>query len=190
MFDLYFIVFLFIFSVSCFFEFIVFNEEVLLTLCFLSFIFFIFNNLSASISETFLSRATQFENDLFVSFKAKQQRILSTFISTLTSKDSFLKLQIVENSILFFLTTYAISCKTKLLIALNETTLAKISELSIFEKLSIENTQKHCVRALLYPLIFKTSKSYIQSFNSSVNTMGSKTNSNKILQRNLLLKFL
>jgi len=188
MFDLYFIVFIFIFSVSCFFEFIVFNEEVLLTLCFLSFIFFIFNSLSETVSETFLSRASQFENDLFASFKAKQQRILSTFMSTLTSKDSFLKLQIVENSILFYLMTYSASCKTKLLVALNETTLSKMSELFIFERTSTESTQKHCVRALLYLLIFKTSKSYIQSFNSSLNTVGSTNN--KISQRNSLLKLL
>ena len=190
MFDLYFIVILFLFSVSCFFEFIVFNEEVLLTLCFLAFIFFIFNNLSASISETFASRATQFENDLFVSFKVKQQRILSTFIGTLTSRDSFLKLQLVEDSILFFLTTYTNSCKTKSLVALNETTLFKMSELSTFDKMSMENTQKHCVRALLYPLIFKASKNYIQSFNSSINPMSLIANNNKVSQRNLLLKFL
>jgi|TARA_B110000444_G_scaffold260226_1_gene306441 hypothetical protein len=190
MFDLYFIVFIFIFSISCFFEIIVFNEEVLLTLCFLAFIFFIFNNLSETVSETFISRAAQFENDLFVSFKAKQQRILSTFMSTLTSKDSFAKLQIVENSILFFLTSYAISSKTKLLTSLNETTLSKMSELSLFEKMSIENTQKQCIRTLLYPLIFKTSKSYIQSFNSSVKAMSSQNNNNKISQRNFLLKSL
>ena len=79
MFDLYFIVFLFIFAVSCFFEFIVFNEEVLLTLCFLSFIFFIFNTLSATVADTFSSRAEQFENDLVASFKLTQQRILTSF---------------------------------------------------------------------------------------------------------------
>ena len=111
-------------------------------------------------------------------------------MSTLTSKDSFAKLQIVENSILFFLTSYAISSKTKLLTSLNETTLSKMSELSLFEKMSIENTQKQCIRTLLYPLIFKTSKSYIQSFNSSVKAMSSQNNNNKISQRNFLLKSL
>ena len=82
MFDIIFIAFLLIFSLLCFVEFIVFNEEVLLALCFFSFIFFSFNTLSDSVAESFESRALKFENDLLVSFDITKKSITTTNVAS------------------------------------------------------------------------------------------------------------
>lgn len=68
MFDFVFIFSLILFSLLCVIEVIVFDEEILLALCFFCFIFFMFNNVGGSIFDTLTARATKFEEDLLVSF--------------------------------------------------------------------------------------------------------------------------
>ena len=57
-------------------ELIIFNEEVLLTLCFVSFIIFVYNFLGATVLSIFSERANKFETDLLVAFRANYQSIM------------------------------------------------------------------------------------------------------------------
>lgn len=67
-------------------EFLVHNEESLLILCFVSFIFFCYNFLSVSIFDDFQSRALALENDLFnvvkVQFSSLKLLILDSLVIT------------------------------------------------------------------------------------------------------------
>jgi hypothetical protein len=66
-------------SLLSFLDFIVFNEEILLALCFISFLFYCFNTLSDTIFQGFESRAAKFEQDLLSSFDGSKQAIISEF---------------------------------------------------------------------------------------------------------------
>jgi len=68
MFNPIFLAFIVFYAVLCSVEFIVFNEEVLLALCFFSFIFFCFNLLSDSTAENLNSRANKFEAEFLSLF--------------------------------------------------------------------------------------------------------------------------
>ncbi len=174
MFDLYFICFLFIFSLSCFFDIIVFNEEVLLTLCFLSFIFFIFNNLGATVSDTFLSRAAQHEKDLITSFKNKHNVILLSFNASLISKNSFVKFSFLEAFLSFFLTTFSNSLKSIFLIFIKNIANSGLLELAVSERRFIETTQQSCANTFLYPLIFLQRPQALREFYKNFSTLKNK----------------
>jgi hypothetical protein len=80
MFDLFFVGFLFILSLFCAFEIIIFNEEILLLICFFSFIFVCFNSFSESVFDMFADRASKFEIDLLDSFIVQWAQLNSDFI--------------------------------------------------------------------------------------------------------------
>lgn len=63
--------------VFSFLEVIVFDEEVLLALCFVCFIFFAYSYLSNSIYDIFEDRANKFESDLLLAFEEKYSQKLS-----------------------------------------------------------------------------------------------------------------
>lgn len=77
------IIAIFMLSLLSFIDFIVFNEEILLTLCFLSFLFYCFNTLSESIFSTFETRASKFEEDLLVTYEQSKQLFILQFNSNL-----------------------------------------------------------------------------------------------------------
>ena len=81
-------VILIIFSLAffSFFEIIVFNEEILLTLCFLCFLFYLFNNVSDSVFDSFEQRASKFEADLLESFNMSKILITNDFNTYLKQK--------------------------------------------------------------------------------------------------------
>jgi len=60
-------------------EIIVFNEEVLLALCFVAFVFFAYSKLNDSISMFFKDNALKLENDLLFSLILKSEKIVSQF---------------------------------------------------------------------------------------------------------------
>lgn len=104
MFDIYFIVSLFIFSILCFFEIIVFNEEILLALCFFSFVFFSFNAMGDSIFDTFQQRAAKFEEDLLVSFNETKKTLTTKFSNFLKVRGFVSKFQILSACVVNYLT--------------------------------------------------------------------------------------
>jgi type IV secretory pathway TrbL component len=89
-------------------DFIVFIEEILLTLGCLSFIFFCFNSLSESIFDIFESRAAKFEEDLLITFGSSKTALISDF-------NASLKLQFFINKFAILMTSlvsYLSACKT------------------------------------------------------------------------------
>jgi len=106
MFDIYFIVSLFVFSGLCFLEVIVFNEEILLAMCFFCFIFFSFNSLGDSIFETFQSRASKFEEDLLISYSNTKDNINSKFDNYTSFRSFVSKFKVISLSVEYYLTTF------------------------------------------------------------------------------------
>tara|TARA_B110000046_G_scaffold171804_1_gene193006 strand:- start:12498 stop:13088 length:591 start_codon:yes stop_codon:yes gene_type:complete len=83
-----------------FLELLVFDEEVLLALCFVCFIFFAYSSLNLSVSEFFEERSAKFESDLILAFddkfsyksqlsaKLSADKVLSKKLSTFTISES------------------------------------------------------------------------------------------------------
>jgi type IV secretory pathway TrbL component len=86
-----------------FFDFIVFNEEILLTLCFLSFLFYCFNTLSESVFSSFESRAAKFEQDLLLSFSVTKSSLTSDFTTHLKLQSFIDQFTILLASLLNYL---------------------------------------------------------------------------------------
>ena len=86
--ELHIILSIFLLCLLSFFEIIVFNEEILLTLCFLSFLFYCFNTLSDSVLSSFEARAAKFEDDLLLSFSTTKLSLISDF-NTYSKLQSF-----------------------------------------------------------------------------------------------------
>lgn len=108
MFEIYYIIFVFFFSVFCFFELIIFNEEILLTLCFLCFLFFIFNSIGNSIFDNLKNHASKIENDLFISFVANKKMVLANFYKNDITTTFKLKFSIVEALCLEYFHVYGL----------------------------------------------------------------------------------
>jgi len=161
MFDIFFIVSLLIFSVLCFFELIVFNEEILLALCFFSFIFFSFNTLGDSVFDTFQSRAAKFEEDLLISFSSSKETLGTKFNGFIASRGFVLKFKVLSVCVTNYLTVLTHFYSYNWFSLYYTSTVAKLSELSLFESKLVIAFQEKCVSLLLYPLIFQTSKNNV-----------------------------
>jgi hypothetical protein len=144
--------------VLCFLEVIIFNEEILLALCFFSFFFFCFNSLGSSVFDIFYSRATKFEADLLVSYSLSKQSITKLFDNYLASRgfsSKFKILAILSSNYLSSFLNYSIFKLTSSFYTLCS---LKLSELAAFESKLLSVLQKKGVSLLLYPLIFQTAK--------------------------------
>lgn len=161
MFDIFFIVSLFIFSVLCFIEVLIFNEEVLLALCFFCFIFFSFNSLGDSVVDIFQSRASKFESDLLLSFNLTKQSVVKLFDNYFVSRGFSAKFKIISITVSNYLNSTAKHSSLTLNRLFYSISLSKLSELVAFESKLITAFQKKSVSLLLYPLIFQTAKSSI-----------------------------
>jgi hypothetical protein len=158
MFDLSFIFCLFLFSLGCFFEFFVFNEEALLALCFFCFIFFSFNSLGNSVTDIFQSRAAKFESDLLISFSMTKETTSQLFYNYFAARGFGLKFNVWSIIIIHFLRfsqEYASFTYTRSFYLVS---LAKLSELFYFNGKITANFQKKSISLLLYPLIFQSVK--------------------------------
>jgi len=68
--------------IASFSEIIIFNEEILLTLCFICFVFFSYRYLGHSLFTMFDDRAKKFEIDILVAFESKHGAI-SAYVNDL-----------------------------------------------------------------------------------------------------------
>jgi len=148
---------IFLLCLLSFFEFIVFNEEILLALCFLSFLFYCFNTLSSSIFAIFESRANKYEQDLLASFGVTKMSLINDFNARLNSKSIVVQSAILFSCITQYLTKYAIFVKCESSWSLFQTGLLKFDELILANKNFVDLFQKSVVIRLLYSLILKKS---------------------------------
>ena len=81
------------------FDILVFNEEILLALCFLSFLFYCFNTLSESVAESFESRASKFESELLFTFSSSKNILITDFNVSLKMQNFISKFSILMISL-------------------------------------------------------------------------------------------
>lgn len=187
MFDIFFIVFLFIFTALCLVEFIVFNEEILLALCFFSFIFYCFNTLSESVFNSFEDRASKFESDLLVSFASNKNVLINNFQSFFMLRGFNVKFKILLTTVVFYFKQFTLYSIHKFSSSVFSFSSSKLTELALTDQKLIATFQKNCIVTLLYPLILNTTKTNSIRLVSSV--IGFKTTSNA-KAKNSSLKFL
>ena len=181
MFDLFFLGSIFFFSILCFLEVVVFNEEILLALCFFSFVFFAFNSLGASIFESFNSRSAKFESDLLESYSFTKDLLVSTFKGALISRDFVTKLQLLSELVSVYLVKFRSYSKFQLNTTLSTLCLAKLGEFYTFENKLLESYKSKITSLLLYPLIFSTVKS-LPTIDFSKHLLIGKTSTFRILK--------
>jgi len=176
MFDIYFVIFILLFTVLCALEFIVFNEEILLTLCFLSFIFFCLNTLSDTVYDKFDSRATKFEADLLISYSSMKQVLAAKFDSSHQIRGFSSKFKLLLSSILVYLNHSKANSAFNLSSGFFSAGFSKLNELVLLNGKLLINFQETCITTLLYPLIFQTAK--ISSFSAYLPTVSKDTSNN------------
>ena len=155
--ELHIIFSIFILSILSFFDFIIFNEEILLTLCFLSFLFYCFNTLSESIFSSFEGRAVKFEQDLLLSFNIVKTTIISDFKTHTKLQELSSLFLILMCSLQKFLSECLSFLNHKPEWVYYQLCLIKLNELLVFNKSFIESFQKSCVIHLLYSIVLKKS---------------------------------
>ena len=146
--------------VLCLFSFldiIVFNEEILLTLCFLSFLFYCFNALSESIAASFESRAAKFEQDLLITFAWSKSTMLSDFNTNLKSQFFVSKFSVTMSSLVYFLANSIKFLTYKSDWIYYQTCLIRLNELVTSNKMILNHYHESCVTKLLYSLILAKS---------------------------------
>ena len=97
---------IFMFCLLYLLDFIVFNEEILLTLCFLSFLFYCFNTLSESVAASFDARASKFEDDLLTTFAGSKNILISDFNTNLKLQNFVGKFSILMTSLIHYLSIF------------------------------------------------------------------------------------
>jgi hypothetical protein len=158
MFNFYIILLGFIILVASFLELLVFNEEILLTLCFLSFIFFVYTSLGDSISSNFSEQARKYENGLLIAFNEKfsllkdQIRSLNTLINISTPFILFEYLFTIFIQKRKNFTEKSINISTTSLI------LNKLNEIYSVEQKAITSAHNNILQNLIYPLLFSSFK--------------------------------
>ena len=155
------IIFLCLFSV---FDIIIFNEEILLAFCFLTFLFYCFNTLSESAALTFDARAAKFEHDLLITFSSSKALLLANFSINLKFQFFINKFGVISSCLFYFYNSLLLSFSYKTSWVYYQACLVKLNELTLATNDFIAIFQKLCVTHLLYSLIL------IKSNNSAVLT--------------------
>jgi len=176
MFDISFVIFLFFFSALCLTEFIVFNEEILLALCFFCFVFFCFNTLSDSVYDSFNSRALKFESDLLSSYSNRRISLLEKFSNALKFRAFNFKFTLLFSSFRAYLLQAKSFSSNQMLLSFGLTASTYLSDLISVESKLFDSFQKNCIELLLYPLIFENiGSSLFQVSNFATSSFSNQT---------------
>jgi len=174
------ILIIFTLSLFSFFEIIVFNEEILLTLCFLCFLFYLFNNVADSVFDSFEQRASKFEADLLESFNMSKILVTAEFNVYLKQKMFTNQYVILMLSLLKFLVQSIIVLENKPQWLFFQICLTKFNELLLTSRSYFSNFQKTCIIFILYSQLLK----------KSTNDLTFLTNNIKSSKKLALLKFI
>jgi hypothetical protein len=167
MFSVYFIVFIVLYTLLCSIEFVVFNEEILLALCFFSFILFCFNTLSDSVSSSLDQRASKFEAEFLMSFTTKKKSLVNNFQLLFQSHGFYEKFKILLASALVHLNFSKKTTFLKQTSSIFSTSSSKLADFMLLNNKLVAVFQKNCVTKLLYPLIFQAAKTATISFGNN-----------------------
>lgn len=158
-------------------EIFVHNEEVLLTLCFIAFIFFAYSYLSDSISEDFQKKVEGLENQLFGVLSEKFSSILAHFEELFLFKYLGLKLSIMESLVDSRLSSNFLTAQPQVLKdSVNALTLSKLMEIVRAESKIVEELQKKTMKSVLISLVLSTSSySYVKPLKQAMLVDSSST---------------
>lgn len=150
-------------------EIIVHNEEVLLALCFISFIFFAYSYLSDSVYEDFQKKVETLEGQLFSVISERFNSILLHFDELFLFKSLESKLSIVENLLYsriffhFFFQQRVLKDRVSSLIT------GKLMEVVRAEAKIVEEIQKKTMKSVLVSLILPANSfNYLKQLKQSV----------------------
>jgi hypothetical protein len=139
-------------------EIIVHNEEVLLTLCFIAFIFFAYGYLSDGIVEDFQKKVEGLEDQLFGVLSEKFSATVAYFEELFLFKGLEVKILLVEILVTSRLFSHFFSFQTRALKeGINTLTTSKLMEVLRAESVIVEQTQKQTMKSVLISLILPAS---------------------------------
>lgn len=151
--EIHIILSLFFFTILSFFDFIVYNEEILLTLCFLAFLFYCFNSLSESIASSIEARSAKFEDDLLFTYNNSKNLLIASFELHSQTQNIIGKFSILFSSLINYLSV----CKTLLGYKSSwifyQIALTKLNELVSVNRNYTTLFQQSCIKQLLYSLV-------------------------------------
>ena len=184
MFNPFFLFFFVFYIILCAIEFVVFNEEILLALCFFAFLFVFFNIFSTSVFLSLNSRANKFESDFLVVFANNKAVIIDGFFGLVFKKQNLKKkYKVLLLSILvsnnFFWTNQAQFITKCFLVS----ALFQINILKNTQRFFTLFFQKQFQLQLLYPFVIKKNNLWAQKFEIG-NSLHITPNSNVIFLKN------
>ena len=151
---------IFISSLSENLEFIVHNEETLLTLCFVAFIFFAYNSLRSGISEDFQKNASVLEDRLLMVISEKFKSIKILFENFSLMKGITTNFMIVSVLLSYrvqsdwYLSSLQVPSN-----AINVVFLDKLTSILKVESQVLKNSQDYSIRSVIAPLMLSGSVS-------------------------------
>jgi len=180
-----FVAFIVIYTLFCSLEIVVFNEEILLALCFFSFVFFAYNTLANTVTDIFDQRAKKFKSEFLVSFDLKKNLIMTNFNSNCQNQSVVhsIKCLLIASIINTQLTNKLIV--KNMITSVKTTNSLKLAEFSLLTNKTLNEYKFNCISKLLYPLIFKSSTANI---NIKTNSVISLKNTNSKAVKNLCIK--
>jgi hypothetical protein len=153
MIELHLIVSIFLLVILSFCDFIVYNEEVLLTVCFLAFLFYCFNTLSESVYSSFESRAAKIEQDLLLTFSSTKASLVSEFQTNLKLVSFFSQINCLLFGLLNFLSVCLTFVDFKHTVVYYQACTAMFNELVLFSANLVQFLRESLVVQLLYSLV-------------------------------------
>lgn len=135
-------------------EVIVFNEEVLLALCFIFFVFFAYSYIGSSVLAIFSDRSAKFEADILLAFESKHHAIKAK------ANDMFLYRTLVTGLSLFELCAYHYNTFTvnglyiEHSVALSSYSTTFLNQLFASENLLKSAISRNNVQSMIYPAVF------------------------------------
>jgi hypothetical protein len=152
---------IFLILVASFTEIIVFNDEVLLSLCFIAFVFFAYSSLNKTFFDIFEDRANKFESDLLLAFKAKSDTSIFYMPELLDVKSLDVKQEVFELLATQYIDVTVEVSDKKLLTDSASLLNAKLVEVPAQEQKRFIQAQASCIQTVLYPTIFSLGKDYM-----------------------------
>jgi len=145
--------------VAGFLELIVFNEEILLALCFITFVFFAYNYLQGTVFDIFSSHAGKIESDILIAFNAKHNSIVSSVSALSLSKTFVQGLALLDCFISRYDSFVFQQTKIDYKHSLTASTVSRLNEILSMERILKNSAQRSNLQSAIYPVIFSLLKS-------------------------------
>jgi len=156
--------FILVSSLSENFEFLVHNEESLLILCFISFIFFAYNFFGVTLFEGFNSKALTLESQLLSVVNTRFQALVSAFCDFLFSKGLTLRFQFISVLALYKSAFFWSSFGYNYTFLVNWLILSKLEVFLKIKSQVLNPIRLRLTNFVLSPFLFGASASYFNRY--------------------------